>query len=171
MQLSPDRLHVCHVAILPNILSLFLHVSSVQFSRSVLSDSLRPHELQHARPPCPSPTPGVHPNSCASSAIQPSHPRSCIYVKHYFQLGIFCLLYIYAFVKVIIYSVGNVLKTLTIVYRHRNFLPKAPCLIKCTQLPNSHGSSFVSSKMLPGFRITLSLFPNSKHLPSSVIPK
>ena len=41
--------------------------SSVQFSRSVVSDSLRPHELQHSRPPCPSPTPGVHPNSCASS--------------------------------------------------------------------------------------------------------
>ena len=41
--------------------------SSVQFSRSVVSDSLRPHELQHARPPCPSPTPGVHPNSCPSS--------------------------------------------------------------------------------------------------------
>ena len=38
--------------------------SSVQFSCSVVSDSLRPHELQHARPPCPSPTPGVHPNSC-----------------------------------------------------------------------------------------------------------
>ena len=34
--------------------------SSVQFSRSVMSDSLRPHELQHARPPCPSPIPGVH---------------------------------------------------------------------------------------------------------------
>ena len=36
---------------------------SVQFSRSVVSDSLRPHELQHSRPPCPSPTPGVHSNS------------------------------------------------------------------------------------------------------------
>ena len=36
---------------------------SVQFSRSVMSDSLWPHELQHARPPCPSPTPGVHSNS------------------------------------------------------------------------------------------------------------
>ena len=42
-------------------------VSSVQFSRSVMYDSLRPHESQHARPPCPSPTPGVHSNSCASS--------------------------------------------------------------------------------------------------------
>ena len=40
--------------------------SSVQFSRSVLSDSLRPHELQHARPPCPSPTPGVYSNPCPS---------------------------------------------------------------------------------------------------------
>ena len=37
--------------------------SSVQFSRSVMSDSLRPHELQHARPPCLSPSPGVHSNS------------------------------------------------------------------------------------------------------------
>ena len=43
------------------------HLSSVQFSRSVMSDSLQPHESQHTRPPCPSPTPGVHPNSCASS--------------------------------------------------------------------------------------------------------
>ena len=41
--------------------------SSVQFSHSVLSDSLQPHELQHTRPSCPSPTPGVYPNSCPSS--------------------------------------------------------------------------------------------------------
>ena len=40
---------------------------SVQFSLSVMSDSLLPHELQHARPPCPSPTPGVYSNSCPSS--------------------------------------------------------------------------------------------------------
>jgi len=46
--------------------------SSVQFSRSVVSDSLRPHESQHARPPCPSPTPGVHPDSSPSS--QWCHP-------------------------------------------------------------------------------------------------
>ena len=52
--------------------------SSVQFSRSVVSNSLRPHELQHVRPPCPSPTPGVHSDSClsVSDAIQPSHPLS-----------------------------------------------------------------------------------------------
>ena len=41
--------------------------SSVQFSHSVMSDSLRPRELQLARPPCPSPYPGVHSNSCPSS--------------------------------------------------------------------------------------------------------
>ena len=41
--------------------------SSVQFSRSVMSDSLPPHESQHTRPPCPSPTPGVHSDSHPSS--------------------------------------------------------------------------------------------------------
>ena len=46
--------------------------SSVQFSRSVVSDSLRPHESQYARPPCPSPTPGVHSDSHQSS--QWCHP-------------------------------------------------------------------------------------------------
>ena len=44
-----------------------LDKSSVQFSLSVVSNSLWPHELQDARPPCPSPTPGVHPNPCPSS--------------------------------------------------------------------------------------------------------
>ena len=42
-------------------------ISSVQFSRSVVSDPFWPHESQHARPPCPSPTPGVYSNSCPSS--------------------------------------------------------------------------------------------------------
>ena len=42
-------------------------LSSVQFSCSVVSSSLQPHESQHARPPCPSPTPGVHSNSCPLS--------------------------------------------------------------------------------------------------------
>ena len=41
--------------------------SSFQFSRSVMSNTLRPHESQHARPPYPSPTPGVYSNSCPSS--------------------------------------------------------------------------------------------------------
>ena len=48
-------------------LLLSLNILKVQFSRSVVSDSLRPHELQHARPPCPSPTPRVHSNSRPSS--------------------------------------------------------------------------------------------------------
>ena len=42
-------------------------IRSDQISRSVMSDSLRPHESQHARPPCPSPAPGVYPNLCPSS--------------------------------------------------------------------------------------------------------
>jgi len=46
--------------------------SSVQFSCSVVSNSLQPHELQHARPPCPSPTPGIHSNWSPSS--QWCHP-------------------------------------------------------------------------------------------------
>ena len=63
-------------------------ISSVQFSCSVMSDSLRPHGLQHARPPCPSPTPRVYSNSCPlsqwchptiSSSVIPfsSHLQSC----------------------------------------------------------------------------------------------
>ena len=49
------------------LIFFFFLLTSVQFSCSVMSDSLRPHELQHARPPYPSPTPGVHSNSCPSS--------------------------------------------------------------------------------------------------------
>ena len=65
---------------LTHAMILFIHVnksvvfstfhvlcSSVQFTRSVVSNSLRPHALQHARPPGPSPTPGVHPNPCPMS--------------------------------------------------------------------------------------------------------
>ena len=64
-----------------------LSVQFSQFSRSVISDSLRPHELQHTRPPCPSPTPEVHSNSrpmspwchpAISSSVIPfsSYPQS-----------------------------------------------------------------------------------------------
>ena len=49
-----------------------IQFSSIQSSSSVMSDSLRPHESQHARPPCPSPTPGVHSDSRPSS--QWCHP-------------------------------------------------------------------------------------------------
>ena len=52
---------------LVNFISSFFQFSSVQFNRSVMSNSLLPHESQHTRPPCPSPTPGVHTNSCPSS--------------------------------------------------------------------------------------------------------
>ena len=53
----------------PFLIDLFSarRFSSAQFSRSVVSDSLKPHESQHSRPPCPSPSLGVHSNSCPSS--------------------------------------------------------------------------------------------------------
>ena len=55
-----------------------LHLDSVQLSRSVVSDSLTLHGLQHNRPPCPSPTPGVYSNSCPSSqCCHPTISSSC----------------------------------------------------------------------------------------------
>ena len=60
----------------PSKSCLSLVFSSVQISHSVVSDSLRPHESQHARPPCPSPSPRVHSDHRVRDAIQPSHPRS-----------------------------------------------------------------------------------------------
>ena len=53
----------------------------VQFSRSVVSDSLQPHELQHARPPCPSPTLRVHPNPRPSSRW--CHPATSSSAVHF----------------------------------------------------------------------------------------
>ena len=58
-----DFFHQCLIIFFVQFFCL-LQFSSVQFSRSDMSSSLRPHESQHARPPCPSPTPGVHPNPC-----------------------------------------------------------------------------------------------------------
>ena len=59
--------------ILLRILASYIHQEySVQFSRSVMSDSLGPHESQHARPPCPTPTPGVHSNSTSIESVMPS---------------------------------------------------------------------------------------------------
>ena len=79
------RLKCLHSAILffvivkvPHPFCLFIedmeYCSSVQFSRSVVSNSLWPHESQHTRPPCPSPTPGVYSNSCPSSRWR--HPAT-----------------------------------------------------------------------------------------------
>ena len=50
-----------------SVYDVSLIIGSVQFSYSVMSDSLWPHEPQHSRPPCPSPTPRVYPNSCPLS--------------------------------------------------------------------------------------------------------
>ena len=67
-------------------LSFSLFFSSVQFSCSVVSDSLRPHESQHARPPCPSPSPRVYSNSCSSSQwCYPAISSSVISLSSYPQ--------------------------------------------------------------------------------------
>jgi len=59
--------HICCNWLKLRFMYLFLNISSVQFSRSVVSNSLRPHEPQHTRPLCPLPTPGIHSDSCPSS--------------------------------------------------------------------------------------------------------
>ena len=65
--------HMCKSACCPSLQTACIYlIRSDQISRSVVSDSLRPHESQHARPPCPSPTPGVHSDSRPSS--QWCHP-------------------------------------------------------------------------------------------------
>ena len=65
------RINIVKMTILPNTIYRFnaipIKFSSVQFSHSIKSDSLRPHELQHTRPSRPSPTPGFHPNPCSLS--------------------------------------------------------------------------------------------------------
>ena len=85
--LTPERkaipkkcLNHCEIALILQMkkVKFKVHFSSVQFSHSVVSNSLQPHELQHVRPPCPSPTPEstqthVH---LVDDAIQPSHPLS-----------------------------------------------------------------------------------------------
>ena len=63
--LSPYCFSLQHL--FPIVTLCFPSLDSVQFSRSVVSDSLRPHESQHARPPCSSPSPGVHSDSSPSS--------------------------------------------------------------------------------------------------------
>ena len=63
---------MCSYGFTFNKINFFCFISSVQFSCSVMSNSLRPNEPQHSRPPCPSPTPEVHLNPCPSS--QWCHP-------------------------------------------------------------------------------------------------
>ena len=59
--------HEVHLDPSDKFFSFWLQFSSVQFSHSVVSNSLWPHGLQHTRPPYPSPTPGVYSNSCPLS--------------------------------------------------------------------------------------------------------
>ena len=65
--ISSKRLYKCLNRLEKNSNKSLSHPSVSQFSRSVVSDPLWPHESQHVRPPCPSPTPGVYSNPCPSS--------------------------------------------------------------------------------------------------------
>ena len=67
LYLNFDNIWISLTVQLVKFLPTMQELSSFQFSRSVVSDSRQPHELQHARPPCPSPTTGVYSNSCLSS--------------------------------------------------------------------------------------------------------
>ena len=62
-----SALRLCSIIVSITIINIVFNAYSVQFSCSVVSKSLWPHEPQHARPPCPSLTPGVHPNPCLLS--------------------------------------------------------------------------------------------------------
>ena len=73
-QPGPERKNLFFFFFLIN----YVLISSVQFSHSVMSDSLQPHEPQHTRPPCPSPTPTVQPNPCPLSWW--CHPTILSYV-------------------------------------------------------------------------------------------
>ena len=72
---SEEEMEICRNAVWYHVFDLGIEKwyytyrmhCSVQFSHSAMSNSLWPHKPQHARPPCPSPTPGVHPNPCPSS--------------------------------------------------------------------------------------------------------
>ena len=86
-----------------------IHVESVQFSRSVMSDSLWPHGLKHTRPPCPSPTPRVHPSLCPlswwchptiSSSVDPfSSCLQCFPASGSFQINIIHTDFLKGFLK------------------------------------------------------------------------
>ena len=69
-----QNLQVSSIVSFNTIYVLFIYIYiSVQFGRSVISDSLQPHGLQHTRPPCPSPTPGVYPKFMSIELVMPSN--------------------------------------------------------------------------------------------------
>ena len=76
----PEKIYFCFIDY-AKAFDCVDHNSSVQFSHSVMSDSLQPQGLQHARPPCPSPTPRAYSNSCPLS--QWWHPTLSSFVIHF----------------------------------------------------------------------------------------
>ena len=79
-QITQECFHTAKYSVTDKILNFFPRKNtfwSVQFSHSVMSDSLQAHEAQHARPPCPSPTPGVHLTMSIESVMPYNHHILC----------------------------------------------------------------------------------------------
>ena len=125
---------------------------SVQFSHSVVSDSLQPHKSQHARPPCPSPTPRVHSDSRPSS--QWCHPAISSSVVPFSS----CPQYLQASE-----CDSNVL-------RHVSVLPIFLDIFRCQTLKLFHGPYLLSSQVGGGGFQLLSASQRIKLLPSSRKP-
>ena len=107
--------------------------SSVQYSHSVVSNSLRPHGLQHTRPPCPSPTPGVYSNSCPLSRW--CHPNHLILCRPLLLLpSIFPNIY------------------LSVIWLHRILQTLTPLFLSCIDfLLNVRSSKFNWESIFPHF--------------------
>ena len=86
-QLYSSEFGSCFTRILISFIA-YTELCSVQFSHSIVSNSLQPHGLQHARPPCPSPTPGVYSNSCPLSRwCHPTISSSVLPFSSYLQFS------------------------------------------------------------------------------------
>ena len=128
-------------------------VSSVHFSLSVVSDSLWPHESQHARPPCLSPTPGVYPNSCPSSWwCHPAMSSSVIPFSscpHFQHQGLF------QWVK----SSHEVAKVLEF-----QLSASVICWVNCSQIPISvSGCRPIQPWWLSSSKCSVMTFPGGSH--------
>ena len=122
-----------------SVLCLFIHgnssMPSPPFSRSVVSNSLRPHGLQHTRPPCPSPTPRVYSNSFPSSwwchpTISSSVVPFSACLQSFPASGSFPMSQLFASVAKVFVSVNTQMKFCPVFYLQVNF-HRSTCLLNC----------------------------------------
>ena len=168
------------------------HLVSVQFSHSVVSDSLRPHGLQHARPPCPSPTPGVYSNSCPLSQwCHPAISSSVIpFSSHLQSFPTSCLDYCKSFLTFFPAKVHDLLQSsLNIATYHCSVTqlcptlcdpmdcstPGSPVLHHLLELVQTHlhwvGDAIQPSHPVVSFSSCLQSFPASRNIGTRVLLK